>query len=217
MSGREVFLSPHPDDAVWSCGIELLGVAAAGARPLVVTVFDGDAALPGEGWRRVATPALRRAENAAALAQIGADALSLGLVDAALRTVGGAPIYADAQALRGPLATADRALPVVIAARLAAVVHAGDRLHVPAGGAGAHVDHRVVRLAAAGIAAPQRHYPDFPYAPRRHPAAADAVEPWIAAAALYRSQAVGLFGNRAALAAALRAWNGDSDVTAPRR
>src|SRR5437879_456564 len=39
---RHVFLSPHYDDVVYSCGGTLGVLARGGERPLVVTVFAGE-------------------------------------------------------------------------------------------------------------------------------------------------------------------------------
>jgi hypothetical protein len=51
---RSIFLSPHPDDAVLSCGGWIDQLAQNGERPLVLTVFGGDrpAAVPLSAFAR---------------------------------------------------------------------------------------------------------------------------------------------------------------------
>src|SRR5205085_7602655 len=41
-AGRPVFVSPHADDAVLSCGGTIGWLADAGRRPLVATIFAGE-------------------------------------------------------------------------------------------------------------------------------------------------------------------------------
>ncbi|WP_309142117.1 PIG-L deacetylase family protein [Bradyrhizobium diazoefficiens] len=209
---RPVFLSPHPDDAVWSCGGRLLNLVRAGERPVVVTVFDGDPfGEVARGWRRVASPALRRDENIRALAAIDAVGISLGLVDAALRFSKGMPVYADAESLLGPIDLADEPLVTHLAARLLEVLHPNDLVHVPVAGPTAHVDHQIVRLAVErGSLGNVLYYEDFPYAWQRLNPPSESeiavVDSWIAAASLYRSQAIAIFGDSARFAATLGAW-----------
>jgi LmbE family N-acetylglucosaminyl deacetylase len=211
---RHIFLSPHPDDVVWSCGGLLLRLVRAGERVLVVTVFDGDAeGAPPSGWRRIASPDLRRRENDRALAAVGVAGLSLGLVDAALRRYDDDYLYRDADALLGPLAPADDPLGPLLTSRLVAVLRQGDQIYVPMAGSGTHVDHRIVRSAADGsMARAVSYYSEFPYARRQaqtpvETAACESDE-WIEVAGLYRSQVVCLFGTGKRFAAALRAWAG---------
>lgn len=209
---RCVFLSPHPDDAVWSCGGELLRLVRAGEHPLVITVFDGDATYPSSrSWRRVASPLLRRRENQRALAAIGAEGLSLGLIDAALRRSGSSYSYADVQALFGPLAPADEPLCSLLAAELTEVLAPNDLLYVPLSGPRAHVDHRIVRLAVERLCGrTARYYNEFPYALEASCARTDASgvadEGWLAAAGLYRSQVFALYGSWERFAASHRQW-----------
>jgi LmbE family N-acetylglucosaminyl deacetylase len=211
---RHIFLSPHPDDAVWSCGGLLLRLVRAGERVLVVTVFDGDAeGAPPSGWRHIASPELRRRENDRALTAIGVAGLSLGLVDAALRRSDDDYLYRDADALLGPLAPADDSLGPLLTSRLVSVLRQGDQIYVPMAGSGTHVDHRIVRSAADGsMASAVTYYSEFPYTRQQaqKPAEMAACESdeWIEMAGLYRSQVVCLFGTRNRFAAALRAWAG---------
>src|ERR1700694_5818976 len=88
---RHIFLSPHLDDVVYSCGGTLGVQVSAGLRPLVITVFGGAPTTPVEfspfalethrkmGFRQDAQAAIatRRREDAAALDYLHADCLWL--------------------------------------------------------------------------------------------------------------------------------------------
>jgi LmbE family N-acetylglucosaminyl deacetylase len=223
-----VYLSPHMDDAALSCGGAIARFTAAGQRVLVVNVCSGSpppggplspfAALQHERWGLPPDQAVARrlAEDAEALAILGADGLELGLLDAIYRLPGA---YVDDATLFGPVARGDTlaadAGPALetLAARLPGAV-----FYAPLG-VGNHVDHVAVhavagRLAASG--ATVAYYEDFPYAARAEgavearldklggadrfgPAVApiDAViERKLAAVAAYASQLATLFGGR---------------------
>src|ERR1700726_4374021 len=88
---RHIFLSPHFDDIVYSCGGTLGVQLSAGLRPLVITVFGGAPATPVElssfaadmhrrmGFKQDAqfAVAARRREDAAALDHLRAHYLWL--------------------------------------------------------------------------------------------------------------------------------------------
>jgi len=215
---RPVFLSAHPDDAVWSCGPLLLTSRDRGEDPLVVTVFDGDpqeGGVIGEGWRRLAAPHLRRLENTRALARLGIEGLSLGFVDAALRGTREAPACRASEDLIGDLSEMDSPLVERVRDRLAPVLADALLVHAPVAGTGTHVDHRLLRaaLSASSMAAPLVLYEDFPYPSPPPPAGFAArtvpadIDAWIAAAGLYRSQIAALFAGRDVFERALRAFS----------
>jgi hypothetical protein len=101
---RHIFLSPHFDDAVYSCGGTLGVQVSAGIRPLVITVFGGAPTTPVEfspfairthrsmGFSQDAQAAVatRRREDAAALDYLRTDYLWLDYADAMYR---GTPPY----------------------------------------------------------------------------------------------------------------------------
>jgi LmbE family N-acetylglucosaminyl deacetylase len=208
-----IVLSPHPDDAVWSAGGRIRWWISNGEPVTVVTVFDGDGEPPAGQWRRVAEAATRRREDIAALARAGADRVSLGLVDAAVRADRGAPRYGSPLRLFGPVHEHDLGLPEEIAEAVAGLLGPDDVLHAPLA-AGRHVDHRLVRQAAALLAergATVCFYEDFPYRlrPADHAGLRPAHAPvdlpgWLAAARCYRSQVATLFGSVQAFEKALR-------------
>jgi len=200
-----ILLSPHPDDAVWSCGGRIARWCARGDRVCVVTVFDDGAPAP-RGWRSIADPPRRRLEDAAALDLLGAERLSLGLPDAALREDDGTPRYESPRRLFGRAHPLDAGLGALVAEEVASLAPHGV-VHAPLG-LGGHVDHRIVRDAALDLDADVEWYEEFPYegeAPAGIEPAWHEVdlEAWVAAGLCYRSQVRALLGDPAAFEAAL--------------
>ncbi len=143
-----VFVSPHLDDVALSCPGRVLAERAGGRRVLVVSVYTR-----GDGEAR------RKAEDRAALAQLGAEALHLDGADAPERRAHPAAFRA--------LVLQERARDAADAAALAAELtrllgaRGGCRVYAPLG-VGGHVDHRIVHAAAAPLA--DYFYEDRPYA-----------------------------------------------------
>jgi len=212
---RHVIVSPHRDDAVWSCGGWIDRLTRDGAACLVVTVFDGACdrreGWANDRWRRGARAPGQASEHRRALRRVGAHGVGLGFIDAALRASGDAPAYREPSALFAALPATERALVGRVADAVAGVVERGDRLYLPAAPCGAHADHRIVREAARRIDfADIRLYDEFPYALPPPPGWRARIEPvalapWIASGQCYRSQVLALFGSAAAFAETLRA------------
>lgn len=146
-----VVLSPHLDDAV----LGAFTVLAGPGEVVVVNVCDGvPPAGRASGWVRVCggrddaeQMRLRLAEDRAALAGVGREAIGLGFLEADERPV--------------------QAAPETIAGALAAAVPAAARLIAPVG-MGSHPDHLAACVAAVGFAPrlPVELYADIPYALR---------------------------------------------------
>lgn len=234
--GRLVILSPHPDDAVWSLG-GAIGHWQSEGEVLVVSCFDGDAApaalaqlaRPEQRWRRFGPAALRRQEDAAALALLDCPLHSLGLNDAATRLdANGQFECVDAAALfLAPDYASWPQPPAAMRAGLRALLRPGDTLIAPLA-LGRHVDHCLVHRLARDSDVPVRYYAEFPYLlalqdTPQNPLAAhcdmlrlvleEATVPadwsrWLAAAGRYRSQVLSMFGSHAALAAQLAHYSG---------
>lgn len=217
-------LSPHLDDAAFSCGGLLAQLADAGWRTVLATAFTATV-LPATGFALACQldkgldadadyMALRRAEDREAAAILGvADLRWLDLPEAPHRG------YASAAALFGPLGPDDdiwRPLASRIAALLAEL--RPDLILAPQG-LGGHVDHlqtlRALQHAAAD--APVAYYRDTPYAIRQPdakphvPAMPETVVPIsagldrkIAAARAYTTQIGFQFQGASCLAARLR-------------
>ncbi|MCW8085692.1 PIG-L deacetylase family protein [Sabulicella glaciei] len=165
-------LSPHLDDAAFSCGGTLARMAAAGWRVLVVTAFTASVPNPRgfalECQRDKGLPddadymALRRAEDLAACAALGAAALHLPFREAPHRG------YADASALFAQVRE-DDAVHLALAPALSALPPADLWLMPQA--IGGHVDHVQLLRAAAlvrPLGLPLLHWEDWPYAARPH-------------------------------------------------
>jgi LmbE family N-acetylglucosaminyl deacetylase len=177
---RHIFLSPHFDDVVYSCGGTIGVQVSTGLHPLVITVFAGVPASTLElspfaaevqrdmGFRQNAqtTMITRRQEDANALEYLHVDYLWLNYVDAIYR---GTPAFytRESQLMGGDVHPADLWIDKELAQNL---VDLHDRLpdavwYAPLG-VGRHVDHQIVcsavdRLIQRG--ANVKLYEDFPY------------------------------------------------------
>ena len=193
---RAIFLSPHYDDAVLSCGGTIAAFAQAGNVPVVITVFGGE--VPDEiitdfakwkhsrwGARDVEDIVVRRqGEDWDAVNALGARSRWLGYPDAIYR----GDRYLSDPSLFGAPREVEAGLVDLIVTELRRLPEWDDAgtVFVPLG-IGGHVDHQLVfaagqRLAAAGIRI--LAYEDCPYAihtpagvERRLAAVADAVGP----------------------------------------
>ena len=174
-----VYLSPHADDALLSCGGVIHRQIMAGDAVRVITLFAGDPpdghlspfALEQHGsWGNPPRPmALRRAEDVAASTRIGAELRHLDLLDAVYRAVpGGRWPYADLTALFGSADPEDPMTPTSLAGQISGLLAAESEvtLYAPLA-VGHHVDHQIVHLAARDHLAAQHRlafYEDYPYA-----------------------------------------------------
>ncbi|MBA2287883.1 MAG: PIG-L family deacetylase [Ktedonobacteraceae bacterium] len=177
---RHIFLSPHFDDAVFSCGGTIGVQVSCGLRPLVITIFGG--APPagqelssyagqvqrGMGFRQDADAAVaaRRQEDAKALDYLGADYLWLDYPDAIYR---GTPAYytQESQLIGGDVHAGDLGVDKQLAQDLLALhERLPDTVWYAPLGIGRHVDHQIVcsaadRLIQRGVNV--KLYEDFPY------------------------------------------------------
>ena len=172
---RAIFLSPHPDDAVLSCGGWIYQLAQDGQRPIVITIFGGDrpAQIPlsdfarslQERWQLgVEAPAARRDEDRAACDQLGCYLIHLPFADAVYRPdLQGQPLYTTEESIFGDVA--ETGIVDEVAAALKARVQRVERprLIVPLT-AGKHVDHVITRRAAENVETNLIYYEDYPYA-----------------------------------------------------
>ncbi len=166
-------ISPHLDDAVFSAGGTLARLAREGWRVIVATVFTASVPDP-QGFALACQldkglgpdidyMALRRNEDAAACARLGAEALWLPFAEAPHRG------YSSAAALFAGLLPGDG-----IVAQLAPALRdlvdavAPDAVLAPQA-IGAHVDHVAVVAALDGCPRPIRWWTDYPYAARPAP------------------------------------------------
>jgi LmbE family N-acetylglucosaminyl deacetylase len=176
-----IYLAPHLDDAALSCGAAIHRHATSGRSVRVLTLFaqgSGDgplspfARLQHEYWGNPLYPMLlRRAEDTAALASLGAAAQHLEYPDAVYRTSpDGQLLYTSEESIWEEPHAQDalaRGSAKGLAEQLAALVPRQDTVvHAPLG-AGGHVDHRIAHMAAwrlLDMGYRLAFYEEFPYA-----------------------------------------------------
>ncbi|GAB4522902.1 MAG: PIG-L family deacetylase [Anaerolineales bacterium] len=190
-----LYLSPHLDDAVYSCGGLIAAQVQAGQHVRILTVCAGD---PPDahfsplaqtlharwGTDGFATAAIRREEDRRACESLGAVWQHADVPDCIYRrSPRGEPLYTSDEALFGAPAPQEAALLSRICDLLRTAQAEATRLVVPLT-LGGHVDHRLVRAAAAGLGCPLWFYADYPYA--RHAIAGEVFALLPAGARLHR-------------------------------
>lgn len=210
-----IFLSPHYDDAVFSCGGGIWELRQAGQEVEVWTICGGQ---PTEHvsrsayvqqlhqrWRTgLEAVTLRRDEDARALDILGVKGVSFSILDCIYRThPNGKFIYTSDEALFGELQPSDTPLIETLSEQLCQRTPAHSQLICPLG-IGNHVDHQLTRLAAEKSGLPLWYYAEIPYI-FRHPDWQKGVldasfqvhfipiseagfEQWLRAVSAYRSQ-----------------------------
>jgi LmbE family N-acetylglucosaminyl deacetylase len=182
LSRQHIYLSPHFDDAVLSCGGKIARQVAAGENVVVATVFGGEPAKESLSPFAVSIHArpdgsenlipLRRLEENQALAVLGADSRPGDYLDCIYRrdTDNRRWLYDHEEALFGPVDPAEQGLAYELAQVFATLALPGGSCdyHAPLA-VGDHVDHQIVRRAAlilqhAGYEV--LFYEDFPYVER---------------------------------------------------
>jgi LmbE family N-acetylglucosaminyl deacetylase len=170
-----VFLSPHFDDAVYSCGGTIARLLEEGQTVRVVTVMAGVPkhypsspivrALHAR-WQAGDDPiATRRQEDEQAILGMGAQLTQLEAFDCVYRTHDGTALYPDEGALWGDIHPNDDARHALDS--LWASLQ-GQTVYAPLG-VGNHVDHRIVRDASLAYWAAHPRtftlclYTDYPY------------------------------------------------------
>ncbi|MDI6769098.1 MAG: PIG-L family deacetylase [Anaerolineales bacterium] len=175
---RWIYISPHLDDAILSCGGLIWEQSHAGTQVEIWTVCSGDPpdgplspfaeVLHAEWGTGADTPALRREEDKAACRAVGARYRHLSIPDCIYRSAqDGAWLY-DPNTFMGEIHPADRPLVETLRAFLAAILKPEDTLVCPLT-VGGHADHRLTRGAVEALErplryyAPQGYYADIPY------------------------------------------------------
>lgn len=174
---RHIYLAPHFDDAVLSCGGTIALQTGTGQKVLLLTVFGGVPGTqisgfasqlqqatglgldPAEATRR------RREEDTAAANTLHADTLWLDYLEAIYR--GTPPQYASEDSLFGAVHSADLSLDEELAGVLLNIHERAPLavIYAPLG-IGHHVDHQLVCSAADRLAQRRlnvKFYEDFPY------------------------------------------------------
>lgn len=209
-----LYISPHLDDAVFSCGGLMATQEARGETVSVLTIFAGDppearispyAAELHARWGEAGPPvANRRAEDRVACGRLGASVHHLPFLDAIYRRgEGGRFLYPDDEAIFGRLQPEDLKLVDQIAESLQIANLNLANIYCPSG-YGGHVDHRLARLAVERCVNEIFYYYEFPYRARERaipadlgeppgveecfPLALEAIDAWAFACAEYRTQ-----------------------------
>lgn len=217
-----VYLSPHLDDAVFSCGGLIARQVADGDLVTVVTICAGDPPIGPlsefalslqERWGEGITS--RRIEDRMACGRLDASVHHLDIPDAVYRLgPNDESLYTSEADIFGPLHPSEQGLVNHLAAVLPGVILAVDRVYAPQA-IGGHVDHRLVRLAANMLELPLSYYYDLPYAARggelpaelpvisgrriKIPLSDGDFDEWAAAVAVYRSQLSTFWPNESAI------------------
>ncbi|MCA9913002.1 MAG: PIG-L family deacetylase [Anaerolineae bacterium] len=226
-----LFLSPHYDDAVYSCGGRIAQLSDAGEAVQILTLMAGIPELPlpdtpivrdnHQRWQAGENPVYQRREEDQTAAKIlGASVQYAGLLDCIYRMEGDRAVYATEESLWGGVQPHDPAIRQIRAIDLPTGISA---LYAPLG-VGQHVDHLLVRDWALEILAGQPPFPvifyeEYPYlreatavtsalgqlaipmTMHRHPLTQDDIQRKIEAMKAYRSQIVSFWENSDAVAA----------------
>lgn len=151
---QHLFLSPHFDDAIGSCGGTISRLVDGGSAVRILTVFGGDEREPfsvpaqvlHDEWKLDRPIASRRLEDASACRILGCENAFLDFTDAIYRQdAGGRHLYPTFDSLRGSIAPEDGALAGRIAAEVSLQLSGKPTFVYCPLAIGGHVDHVVVR------------------------------------------------------------------------
>ena len=230
---RWIYISPHFDDAVLSCGGLIFDQARAGIPVEIWTIFAGDpppgplsefARVNHKLWGTTTgeeTVAMRKAEDEQAAGIVGAIPVHFDIPDCIYRrSPAGEYLYTET-VVTSPH-PADKRLPRRSAVALKSELRKDDTLVSPLS-LGGHVDHVLARQAAESLHKPLRYYADIPYllnSPQTlNPAvarlesdlfniSAEGLNAWLEGVAAYRSQVDSLFKGDGTLYNAIRTYWG---------
>jgi LmbE family N-acetylglucosaminyl deacetylase len=170
---RWIYISPHFDDAVLSCGGLIWEQTRKGIPVEIWTVCAGDAP-PGPlsllsmvchhqwGFESAdAAVAARCIENQAAAACVGAETVNFSIPDCIYRrSLTGELLYPEDVFV--PIHSFEMNLDSEISAALISELHPGDKVVCPLA-IGGHLDHVLTRLAVEHLDCPLLFYADVPY------------------------------------------------------
>lgn len=176
---QHIYLSPHLDDALYSCGGLICQQRKAGEPVTVVnlcagipdyTTISAFARSYHQRWGDLSNMVeARRAEDGRILSELGVKVVYLDTLDSIYRTAGNQPAYPDLEALFSAPQPEDAAfLPQFWAQQALSLLPTGQpaRCYAPLA-IGGHVDHYLARLAGlelAKIVPDVWFYEDFPHA-----------------------------------------------------
>jgi len=228
---RWIYLSPHFDDAVLSCGGLIWDQHQAGDEVEIWTIFAGDpppgplsdfARVNHELWEVSSgeeVVSMRKAEDEAAAAIVGAELFHFSIPDCIYRrSPTGEYLYTET--VFAPPHPADKYLPRRIAAALKSELNPDDKMVCPLT-LGGHVDHILARRGAESLHKSLHYYADIPYVlndpealspavrlfeSQFFPVSAAGLETWLKGVAAYKSQLDSLYRGDGTLFDAIRRY-----------
>ncbi len=230
---KQIYLSPHLDDAVYSCGGKIAQDIRRGNSVEIWTVFAGDPSSDltpfalelharwGAGAESVAK---RRAEDIAACGMLGVGHRHLPHPDCIYRRLplSDEPVIRTNDDLFLPVRPEEQALILQIRDEFLQLNPENRPFYCPLV-IGGHMDHRLVRAAAESTGSPLIYYADFPYAadpsfdlesfipsgcePQEVTLAEEDLREWTAAAAAYSSQYSSFWPSIEGMQSAIRAYS----------
>jgi LmbE family N-acetylglucosaminyl deacetylase len=168
-----LFMSPHYDDAVYSCGGMIYELIEQGKEVIILTVMAGRPSLPlldtpvlkdnHQRWQAGDDPmATRCAEDQAAAAILGVNTYYLDVPDCIYRVANGEALYPSEESLWGAVHPDDPAAQALQNIDLTDI----QVIYAPMA-IGKHVDHQIIRNWAWQIAKNCQYavkfYQDYPY------------------------------------------------------
>lgn len=169
---RWLYISPHLDDAILSCGGLIWEQTRAGTQVKIWTICAGD---PPEGmlslfaevlhteWGTgVETTSLRSEEDKAACRSVGARYRHFSIPDCIYRSAKDGTWLYNPNTLVGEIHPADLPLVETVRTFLAASLKPEDSLACPLT-VGGHANHRLTRAAVEAFGRPLAYYADVPY------------------------------------------------------
>lgn len=231
---KTIYLSPHLDDAIYSCGGIIWEQLQEGTLVEVWSIFTADPPINTispfaeslhQRWGEQQNPMLvRREEDINALDLLGCKWRHLNYPDCIYRrdSSTGEPIIKTVDDLFALNYRVEQDLVQAVVADLMKYLYKGSKLVVPLS-VGDHIDHRVTRLAAEKLGVPLTYYPDFPYAandpdqiatclpgpsrPLFHRISDDGLNAWQNGIASYRSQMSSFWESIDAMRSALQEYS----------
>jgi LmbE family N-acetylglucosaminyl deacetylase len=227
---RWIYISPHFDDGVLSCGGLIWEQAGQGLPVEIWTICGGEPDGPlsdfalaihaiwqsGDGPETIA---MRKQEDEAAAACVGADIVHFDFQDCIYRRARkGEYLYPESVFVAAH--PQDARLPKRMASVLQSELLPGDIVVAPLA-LGGHIDHVLVRQAVELLGRPLRYYADIPYLLNYPDTLAPAVqelddehfsispsgiENWLAGIASYKSQISSLYRGEGTLDDAVRRY-----------
>jgi LmbE family N-acetylglucosaminyl deacetylase len=230
-----IYLSPHLDDAVLSCGGLIWEQVKSGLQVEIWTICAGFPPLTAlspvaqalhDRWQSPASlreaVSARRAEDILACRRLGASALHFDIPDCVYRRLpGGEPVVIEDQGMFAPIQPGETYLVDEAYSLLKSSLPADAQLVSPMT-VGGHMDHLIVRAAAQRLGRPLLYYADYPYAAQHPlelaaavaafardyalPVSLEGLQAWQDGVAAYQSQISTFWTGRAKLDAEVKAY-----------